>query len=113
MLSETVFHLLVSLQNGEWISVTEQGKGLVSLHMTAESRVLTSEIHFSEKTKCHAAVICHFNVTDLLSHSDVFDRTSSLIGFQTVRNKWGGYSQSERKIKVSETKTNQSINDNV
>lgn len=28
------------------------------------------------------------------------NRTSNLIGFQIVRSQWGGYSQSEHKIKV-------------
>lgn len=55
-----------------------------------------------KQLECHAAVVCHFNVTDLLSHSHAVDRTSNLIGFQTARSQWGGYNQSERKIKVSE-----------
>ncbi len=52
--------------------------------------------------ECHGAVVCQFNVADLLSHSDAFDRTSRLIGFQTVRSRWGGCNQSKRRTKVSE-----------
>lgn len=62
--------------------------------------------------ECHAVVICQFNVTDLLCHSDAINRISSLTGFLTARSRWGGYSQSELKIKVCETqalKQNKSI----
>lgn len=40
-------------------------------------------------------------VTDMLSHSDAVNRTRSSIGFYISRSRWGGYSRSERMIKVS------------
>lgn len=37
----------------------------------------------------------------MLSHFDAVNRTRSSIGFYTARSRWGGYSRSERTIKVS------------
>lgn len=93
------------LQVGERIPDIEQGERLVFLHTTAGCTILPSPIHFNEKTECQASVICQLNVTDWLSHSDALDRISHSIGFQTARSQWGGYNQSELKIKASK-KTN-------
>lgn len=102
MRSQTIVHLLF-VQIGEWISVTEQGKCLVFLHMTAGCRILSSEIHFIDKTESQAAVICHLHVINLLNHFDALHRISNLIGFQTARSQREGYNQSELKIKASAT----------
>lgn len=48
-------------------------------------------------------------VTDMLSHSDAVNRTRSLIGFYTARSRWGGYSRSERTIKVSNGALNECL----
>lgn len=52
----------------------------------------------------HVTVNLQFNVSGL-SFSNVFNRTCNLIGFQTVKNQWGGCSQSDHTIKVSMTET--------
>lgn len=48
-------------------------------------------------------------VTDMLSHSDAVNRTRSSIGFYTARSRWGGYSRSERTIKVSSAALNECL----
>lgn len=60
----------------EWIPVTEQGEFPLLLDLLSFFRLS-------------------------LSDSVTFSRTNTLTGFQTAMSHWGGYSQSERRIKVS------------